>query len=112
LTRFKETDSVNNYENLTARVIDPAVLPRAVYEPKVVRMTAIAAGVGLVLGLMLAVLRHLLSEEVRSAEDLEALTQVPVVGVITRVDKEDARGLATLFLTKPQTAFSEGIRSV
>jgi polysaccharide biosynthesis transport protein len=112
LTRFKETDSINNYENLTARVIDPALLPRMAFEPKVVRMTMIAAGVGLMLGLMLAVLRHLLSEEVRSAEDLEALSQVPVVGVITKVDKEDAKGLATLFLTKPQTAFSEGIRSI
>ncbi len=112
LTRFKETDSVNNYENLTARVIDTAMLPRIPAEPKVGRMTMIAAGVGLMLGLVLAVLRHLLSEEVRSPEDLEALTQVPVVGVITKVDKEDARGLATLFLTKPQTPFSEGIRSI
>jgi capsular exopolysaccharide synthesis family protein len=112
LTRFKETDSYNNYENMTARVIDPAILPRAQSEPKVMRMTVIALGVGLVIGLLLAVLRHLLSEEIRSPEDLEALTQVPVVGAITKVDKDDARGLATLFLTKPQTPFSEGIRSI
>jgi len=112
LTRFKETDSYNNYQNLTARVIDPAVLPRGPSEPRVMRMTMIALGAGLVLGLLLAVLRHLLSEEVRSPEDLEALTQVPVVGAITKVDKDDARGLATLFLTKPQTPFSEGIRSI
>jgi polysaccharide biosynthesis transport protein len=112
LTRFKETDSFNNYENMTARVIDAAMLPRQVFEPKVMRMTVVSFGFGLIIGLALAVLRHLLSEEVRSAEELEALTQVPVVGVITKVDKEDARGLATLFLTKPQTAFSEGIRSI
>jgi succinoglycan biosynthesis transport protein ExoP len=112
LTRFKETDSINNYENLTARVIDAALVPRVPFEPKVGRMVMIAGLVGLMIGLVLAVLRHLLSEEIRSAEDLEALSQVPVVGIITKVDKEDARGLATLFLTKPQTPFSEGIRSI
>jgi capsular exopolysaccharide synthesis family protein len=112
LTRFKQTDSINNFENATARVIDPAVVPRKVFEPRVARMTVIAGIVGLILGFLLAMLRYLLSEEVRSAEDLEVLTQAPVLGAITKVDKGDARTLATLFLTKPQTPFSEGIRSV
>lgn len=112
LTRFKQTDTVNNYEDLPARVIDEAKVPRARYSPSLTRYGLVGLAVGLIAGLLLTLLRHFMSEEIRSAEELEALSQAPVLGVLPLVPKADRKELATIFLGKPKSTFVEGIRSV
>lgn len=114
LTRFKETDTAGTYEGLNARVIDPAVVPRLPYKPEKKKIVLIAGICGLLAGIILALLRHLLSEEVRSAEELESLTRLPVFGVLPLVGGAFGKrqNLATLFLDKPKTPFAEGVRSI
>lgn len=114
LTRFKETDTAGSYESINARIVDPAIVPRTQFSPNKKRIVLIALVVGLVAGVLLAVLRHLLSEEVRNAEDLESLTRLPVFGVLPLVAQGIGRRrkLARLYLEKPKTPFAEGVRSV
>lgn len=112
LTRFKETDSGKNFESLNARVIDPAVVPRKVYEPRIKQMTVYGAAIGFVLGILLALLRHLLSESVSSAEELEALTHMPVLSALPVVRGGlDARKNGIQHYIEPKSPFAEGIRS-
>jgi succinoglycan biosynthesis transport protein ExoP len=114
LTRFKETDTAGSFESLDARVVDPAVVPIKAYKPEKRKIVLIAAVAGLLAGLLLALLRHLLSEEVHSPEELEALSHLPVYGVLPLV----ATGLmsklnmARVYLEKPKSPFGEGVRSV
>jgi capsular exopolysaccharide synthesis family protein len=112
LTRFKETDSVNSFETIQARLVDSALVPRVPYEPNLRHLMLFGMAFGLLLALVLTTLRHILSEHVRSAEEMEALTQVPVMGALPMVEREDRAQVALLFQQKPKSTFAEGIRSV
>lgn len=113
LTRFKETDNTGNYENVSARIIDPAVTPQRPYRPQKKKIVLFATLAGLLLGVVLALLRHILSEEIRGAEDVEALTALPVFGVLPRVAAIGGkRSCADFYREQPKTPFAEGIRSI
>lgn len=112
LQRFKENDSTTNYEPLNARVTDAAQLPKNPASPNRVRVVAVAGLVGFLLGLIVAALRHLLSEGLRSVEDLEAVAQVPLFGVVPRVAFKRSAGVINQFRDDPRTPFAEGVRSV
>ena len=114
LSRFKETDTGSSFQAISARVIDPAVPSNKIYEPRVRRMLAISAVIGLILGLFLALLRHLLSDEIHSAEELEKLSNLPVFSVLPLVRSflGGKQSPAALYPDHLKSPFAEGIRSV
>jgi polysaccharide biosynthesis transport protein len=114
LTRFKETDVAGSYQAMSARVIDPAVEPREPWSPRKKRVVLLAALGGLVAGILLAILHHLLSEGIGSAEELEHYAQLPVLGVLPLVQGFVGRkaNVPKYFLEKSHTPFAEGVRSV
>jgi succinoglycan biosynthesis transport protein ExoP len=114
LARFKETNTSGSFESMDARVVDPAVVPTTPVKPDKKKVVLIAGVGGLLLGLLLALLRHLLSEEVHSADELETLTRLPVYGVLPLVAKPliGQSNMARVYLEKPKSPFGEGVRSV
>lgn len=112
LQRFKENDSTTNYEPLNARVTDSAQLPKKPTSPNRMRIVLVAGLVGFLLGVIMASLRHVLSEGLRSVEDLEAVAQVPLFGVVPRVAFKRSAGVINQFRDDPRTPFAEGVRSV
>ncbi|MEQ1438050.1 polysaccharide biosynthesis tyrosine autokinase [Fontimonas sp. SYSU GA230001] len=113
LARFKETDVAGSYQAISARVIDPAVVPYEPSSPQKKRIILLATIGGFALGIVLAILHHLLNDGVRSAEELEALGQMPVLGVLPLVSGLAGRkqNLPKYFIEKAHTPFSEGMRS-
>jgi polysaccharide biosynthesis transport protein len=112
LARFKETDLTGQYEVLTARVVDPAVPPQRPFKPKKRKIVFLAMVGGLILGLLLAGLSALLSDMVRSGEELESLVGTPVLGVLPLLGAAARRDLPNQMLHQPRSGFAEGIRSV
>jgi polysaccharide biosynthesis transport protein len=112
LTRFKETDLTSSYEDITARIVDPAVPPREPYKPEKLKVILIAVVAGLMLGLFLAGLSALLSDMVRSGDELESLTGTPVLGVLPLLDGKAQKDLPNQMLQAPRSGFAEGIRSI
>lgn len=114
LSRFKETDTGSSFQAISARVIDPAVPSNKIYEPRIKRMLTISAAAGLILGLFLAMLRHLLSEEIHNAEELEKLSHMPVFSVLPLVRSflGGKQSPAALYPDHLKSPFAEGIRSV
>ncbi|HEX4872528.1 MAG TPA: polysaccharide biosynthesis tyrosine autokinase [Nevskiaceae bacterium] len=113
LSRFKETDTSGDYDGLQARVVDPAVPPLIAAEPQKKRIVLLSALAGLAFALLLTLLRHLLSETVKSPEELEQLVQLPVFGVLPKVGGLTLRrSLSSYFSEQPRTPYAEGIRSV
>lgn len=113
LTRFKETDSTSNFEPVNARVIDAALVPRNAYSPQRSKSITIGGLLGLLIGLMLAVVRTLLNESIRTPDELEEISQVATLGVLPLVtSRRDRNNLVQMFTEQPRTSFSEGIRSV
>jgi polysaccharide biosynthesis transport protein len=113
LKRFKETDTTRTFEVATARVVDHATVPRFPFKPEKLKVIALWTVGGLVLGILLATLRHLLSETIRSPEHLEAQTQMSVLSVLPPVAGLGRRTSAPdLVLKFARAPFPEGIRSI
>ena len=70
------------------RVIQAASLPGGPIQPKRKLMIMIGFILGLILGIALAFLRDFLDNTIKSVEDIEKLTTVPIYGVIPYVDSK------------------------
>jgi capsular exopolysaccharide synthesis family protein len=113
LKQFKEANTGESFSGANARVIDPAVPPLHPFSPRKGKITVLAGLAGLLLGIVLATLRHLLSEEIRSAEDLEALTRIPAFGVLPLIPNLPRDSSPVRFiLEQPRSPYAEGLRSV
>jgi polysaccharide biosynthesis transport protein len=112
LQRFKETSSTTDYEPINARVTDSAQLPKSAALPERPKIIAIATFIGLLLGLTLASLKHVLSDGVSTVEDLEQITQVPLFGIVPKVSFGRGKQVLRYFKSDPRTPFAEGVRSV
>lgn len=113
LKRFKETDTAGTYEQLTARIVDRAVQPQIPFKPNKGKIVTLWAMAGLFLGLILAALRHLLSQVIQSPDQLEATTQLPVISVLPPVAGLGRKTSApNMVVEHPRSPFAEGVRSI
>lgn len=113
LKRFKETDTTSTLDTANARLVDRATVPRKPVKPDKVMVVLFWMAGGLILGIVLAVIRHLLMETVRSPEHLEQATQLSVVSVLPPVPGLGRKTTApALCLEHPRAPFSEGVRSI
>jgi succinoglycan biosynthesis transport protein ExoP len=113
LSRFKETDLTGNYEVVTARVVDPAVVPREPSKPEKGKIILLAMAGGLFLGLLLVALSELLNDTIRSSEEIEFLTNLPILGVLPLISgSSSTKQLPLQMLKEPKSGFAEGIRSI
>ena len=92
-------------------VIDKAVPPTSVSFPKPLLVGAASVGLGLALGLILALIGEALDRRVRNASDLDFVASVPVLGELMPTSHKRARG--TPFLRRSLGAGgSEGSRQI
>ncbi len=77
-----ETPPGKSHAPIKATIVDNASLPTSPVSPKPVRNLGLAAVLGLLLGLGLAVLRELLDTSVKNAEDVAQVTDTPVLAGI------------------------------
>jgi polysaccharide biosynthesis transport protein len=90
-------------------VVKSADLPSVPVAPRPVRSTVLAAFVGLLVGLAAAFLIDHRDDSVRTAEDLVALTDIPVLGVVPVKPPPDNRPIA---LSEPHEAVVEVYRGL
>jgi capsular exopolysaccharide synthesis family protein len=91
------------------RVIDPALVPTAPYKPKKSMIMAIGAILGLILGIVAALLKEFLSTKIKTREDVEKLTSVPIIGTVPHFKKKDDI-LKTLH--SPKSSVAEAFRAI
>lgn len=91
LDQLKELDSKYKDEIARLRVPREAIemynfpmLPQAPYKPDVTLNLAVGAGVGLLLGIGLALMLEFMDTSVKTMEDVERALQVPVLGIIPK----------------------------
>jgi succinoglycan biosynthesis transport protein ExoP len=112
-SRMKETNAAGDLQSPIARVVDPAVVNAIPYSPKKLRIIGIAAVVGLILGIMLALLLEYLDNTVKNAEDVDTKLRQSMLGQLPRIKgKLEAGDLQIAFVKDKDPGFSEEIRSI
>lgn len=93
--RFGDADGADNTPPLTATVFDPAHVVPGRVSPKPTRNIAIAAVLGLVLGLIAAFLREHFDRALRTREGVERAFALPVIGQVPfeRRARKDVRSV-------------------
>ncbi len=91
------------------RVIDPAIVPQKPYKPKKPLIVAVGVILGFILGIIAVFMKELLSTKIKSKEDVEKLTDVPIVGTIPHFKKKDT---VLKTLNAPKSAVAEAFRAV
>ena len=84
-TRLKEAEIAEAVEDPTVRVVDPAIRPIKPIKPRELMNVALGAMLGLMLGVGAAFLREFMDTTVHTREDVQAVTGVPVLGLIPRI---------------------------
>ncbi|MDQ3897963.1 MAG: hypothetical protein M3326_12105, partial [Actinomycetota bacterium] len=92
-----------------AELIADAKTPTAPISPHPKRDAALGGFVGLLLGIGVSVLREQLNDKVRSAQEVEKLTGLPLLAQLP-YDEDAADGLAVD--ARPNSPFSEAMRSL
>lgn len=95
-------------QGMRIEVSESAQLPTSPISPQVERNVLLGAVLGALLGLGYAVVRSLLDRRIRSAEDVERDTGVPVVGSVPDVGK--APGIFVGTATGTAALAAEGVR--
>ena len=82
LEKRAETAIIESSTVSEMRVIDPAVVPEGPIKPKRTLMVIVGMLLGFILGIALAFLRNFLDNTVKTVEDVEKLTSIPLYGAI------------------------------
>jgi capsular exopolysaccharide synthesis family protein len=94
-------------------VIDPAVASGTPYSPNTFNVIRNAALVGLILGIMLALLLEYLDNTIKTAEDVSGKLRESLLGQLPRISgKLEAGDLQIAFIEDKDQGFSEAIRSI
>jgi succinoglycan biosynthesis transport protein ExoP len=91
-----------------ATTIARAQVPDKPSSPKIVRNLGIGLILGLLLGLGVAVLRHVLDTKVRNENDVRALTDSPILGVVAY--DQEVSSHPVILRDQPLAAPSEAVR--
>ena len=114
LVRFKEADVADEYDVPNARIIDRATTPASPFKPNRTRMVYLSALVGVVIGVLMALLRNHLDNTFKSKEDVEKHLGLPVIGMLPRVSPglTGKFGVERYVLSDPRSPFAEAINDV
>lgn len=90
-------------------LVEPALRPESPVSPRPLRNMLLALGLGLLSGTGLVLLLEYFDTTVKSQEEVEGLTGVPVLAMIPRIDTHDAE----VYLERdPQSAGAEAFRKL
>lgn len=112
LTRLKETSVQQGIQQADARVLSAAVVPRGPSEPRRALIVAVMVILGLIVGSVIVLVRELLTSTYRTAEDLESMTGVTVMGQIPVAPTSERRDLIDYVVKNPASAMVESIRNL
>lgn len=115
-TRVRETDETNDFEAANALVVDPAVPAVGPSKPRRSLAVLVSFAVALMLGVMLAFLRDMLDNTVKTPDDVESRLNATMLGLVALQPmsrSERKKKMALLGdVDKSDTSFIESIRTI
>jgi polysaccharide biosynthesis transport protein len=114
LERIQQTAQQHAIETSDAHEISLALPPRLPSWPRTVPMMAAAAAAGVLLGLMMVHLQHLLDTTLHSGEDVRSAVNLPCFALLPELTGRELRQcpIEDFASRRPLTLFAEQIRAV
>lgn len=92
------------------RIVDPALLPLEPIKPKKSLIVAVAAILGMILGIFVAFVRNFLDDTIKGYDDIARETDIPVIGSIPFIKEGiDSRHLV---MDNPRSVYAESFRAM
>ena len=111
LQRLEEVNVASAANTSSISIVEPAITPIGKYRPRPKINILLGLLSGLILGLAFAFLRESLDQSIKSTEDLERITGLPVLGMIPRVTKSSMKKQLDMIAHKvPHAPVSEAYR--
>lgn len=111
LQRLEEVNVASAVNTSNISIIEPAIVPFLKYRPRPKLNMIIGLFSGLLLGLGLAFLRDALDHSIKSPEELERFSGLPVIGMIPRITKSSLKkNLSLISIKSPQSFIAEAYR--
>ncbi|WP_084536426.1 GumC family protein [Azospirillum halopraeferens] len=111
LNRFKREAEQERMQRANARIVSPAEVPMAPSYPRKPPVIIMAALIALAAGVALVFLLDHLDNVIRSSDEAEELSGLPVLGVIPLRRNRRVRGFEEI-LSKPRSALADAVRSL
>ncbi|GAB6069245.1 exopolysaccharide regulatory tyrosine autokinase VpsO [Thiomicrorhabdus hydrogeniphila] len=112
MTRLKETTATSDLDTTNARIVDPAVVPNAPIKPKKALIIIIAGFLAGLFAVFLTLLSNALNNTFKSADEIEAKLNLPVLGILPLVKAKDRRGVAELYIGNENRPFTESVKTI
>jgi len=87
LTKFKETNIIEDMNMTNIRLVEPAVTPQVPIKPRKTSNLILATIVGLMLGISLSFFFEYLDRTIKTPEEVDRHLGLPILGVIPKVEK-------------------------
>ncbi len=100
----------NGTNNIT--IIDKAGVPYDKHKPRLRNNLAFGLLLGLMLGMGAAFLREFMDDTLKSSDELERITGLPVLGLLPNVKSQSDDQIALLAHVEPRSPLAEAIRSL
>lgn len=117
LSRMKEASIASTIVPTNVQVIDPAELPLFPYKPKKALNLMLASVIGLFGGVGLAFLVEYLDDSIKTTEELERVSQMPVLGLVPLASTNGkaevpstGNEIGLMAYQQPKSGMSEAIR--
>lgn len=112
--QFNLTTETSNMETSNARIVQTASVNNFRTHPNVRQMVLTSAFFGLVLSIVLAFLLDHLDNTIKTAESVEEILQLPVLGLVPSVKSSGKKDTGPMhyFNANPHSAFSEAVRTL
>ncbi|KAA0875942.1 polysaccharide biosynthesis tyrosine autokinase [Nitrincola tapanii] len=112
MTRLKETAATTDLETANARIVDRAVVPGGPIKPKKALIIAVVGVLAGMLGVGLVLLLNILNNTFKGIEEIENKLNLPVLGILPLMGKQDRKAMAHMFAESKNKAFAESIRTI
>jgi succinoglycan biosynthesis transport protein ExoP len=110
-TRTQETNESSGFQSAHARVVDKALAPIKPVKPKKGLIIIIAFILGGMLGVVIAFLLDALDSTLKSPADVQERVNQPLLGILPILNEKDGSPI-TAYKDKPQSAFSEAVKTI
>lgn len=116
LQRMKEVGVVAGISTNNISIVDRALIPASAYKPDLRKNLTIAIAIGLIAGVLLALVFEHMDDTVKTSEDIENRARIPVLGIVPMVPAKQQgitkEQIPLLAAKAPRSPLAEAMRSL